>query len=72
VLVKYHMMEEQQQPLDALRDWAAATPMLQALWERHGRPSGLTIRDWAAGLIQEMVAGGVLNLGPDGVVREGE
>jgi hypothetical protein len=31
----------------------------------------LTTRDWAAGLIQEMVAGGVLNLGPDGVVREG-
>jgi hypothetical protein len=71
VLVKYHMMEEQQQPLEALRDWAAATPMLRALWERHGLPAGLTTRDWAAGLIQEMVAGGVLNLGPDGVVREG-
>jgi hypothetical protein len=65
------MMEEQQQPLEALRDWAAATPMLQALWERYGLPAGLTTRDWAAGLIQEMVAGGVLNLGPDGVVREG-
>ena len=71
VLVKYHMMEEQQQPLEALRDWAAATPMLQALWERYGRAAGAGVRDWAAGLIQEMVDGGVLNLGPDGVVREG-
>jgi hypothetical protein len=71
VLVKYHMMEEQQQPLESLRDWAAATPLLQALWERFGRPSGAAVREWAADLIQEMVDGGVLNLGPDGVVREG-
>jgi len=70
VLVKYHMMEEQEQPLEALRDWAAATPLLQALWERYGRPKGATVRDWAAGLIQEMVDGGVLQLGADGVVRE--
>jgi len=62
VLVKYHMMEEQSQPLDALRDWASATPLLQALWDRYGRPTGTTVRDWAAGLIQEMVAGGVLRL----------
>ena len=71
VLVKYHMMEEQQQPLEALRDWAAATPMLQALWERYGLPAGATVRDWAARLIDEMVTGGVLQLGADGVVREG-
>lgn len=71
VLVKYHMMEEQQQPLEELRDWAAATPLLQALWERHGRPTGAAVRDWAACLIDEMVAGRVLQLGADGVVREG-
>ena len=71
VLVKYHMMEEQQQPLEALRDWAAATPMLQALWEHYGRATGAGVREWAARLIDEMVEGGVLNLGPDGVVREG-
>ena len=70
VLVKYHMMEEQLQPLEALCDWAAATPLLQALWERYGRQSGATVRNWAAGLIQEMVDGGVLQLGADGVVRE--
>jgi hypothetical protein len=62
VLVKYHMMEEQSQPLDALCDWAAGTPLLQALWDRYGRPTGTTVRDWAASLIQEMVAGGVLRL----------
>lgn len=71
VLVKYHMMEEQKQPLEALRDWAAAAPLLQALWGRYGRPAGAAVREWAARLIDEMVAGGVLNLGPDGVVREG-
>jgi glyoxylase-like metal-dependent hydrolase (beta-lactamase superfamily II) len=71
VLVKYHMMEEQQQPLESLRDWAADTPLLQALWERFGRQSGAAVREWAADLIQEMVDGGVLNLGLDGVVREG-
>ena len=54
-----------------LRDWAAAAPLLQALWERYGRTSGVAVRDWAAGLIDEMVAGGVLQLGADGVVREG-
>ncbi len=70
VLVKYHMMEEQEQPMDALRDWAAATPLLQALWERYGRPTGMAVRNWAASLIQEMVDGGVLQLGADGVVRE--
>ncbi|MFM8768188.1 MAG: MBL fold metallo-hydrolase, partial [Rubrivivax sp.] len=59
VLVKYHMMEEQQQPLEALRDWAAATPMLRALWELYGRATGVTVRDWAAGPIDEMVDGGV-------------
>jgi hypothetical protein len=36
--------------------------MLRALWERHGRPLGLTTRTWAAGLIDEMVEGGVLRL----------
>jgi len=71
VLVKYHMMEEQQQALEDLRDWAAAAPLLRALWERYGRTSGLAVRDWAAGLIDEMVGGGVLQLGADGVVREG-
>jgi len=70
VLVKYHMMEEQLQPLEALCDWAAATPLLQALWEHYGGQSGATVRNWAGGLIQEMVDGGVLQLGADGVVRE--
>lgn len=71
VLVKYHMMEEQRQTLDALQNWAAATPLLQALWRRYGQATGLPARAWAAGLIDEMVDGGVLKLGPDGVVREG-
>ena len=70
VLVKYHMMEEQEQSLEALREWAAATPLLQALWEHSGGQSGATVRNWAGGLIQEMVDGGVLQLGADGVVRE--
>ncbi|MEI8267585.1 MAG: MBL fold metallo-hydrolase [Betaproteobacteria bacterium] len=62
VLVKYHMMEEQQQALEDLWDWAAATPMLQSLWQRHGQPTRQSARAWAVALIDEMVEGGVLRL----------
>ncbi|MEY3474017.1 MAG: hypothetical protein RL087_475, partial [Pseudomonadota bacterium] len=34
VLIKYHLMEERRQALQALLDWAAHTPYLHALWER--------------------------------------
>jgi hypothetical protein len=35
VLVKYHVMEEREQALDTLLDWAESTPLLRGLWLRH-------------------------------------
>jgi glyoxylase-like metal-dependent hydrolase (beta-lactamase superfamily II) len=60
VLVKYHLMEERAQDEAALLDWAQGTPYLRALWERHGRERDCTARDWAAGIVGELVAGGAL------------
>ena len=60
VLVKYHLMEERAQDETALLDWAAGTPYLRALWEQHGSGGGATARDWAAGIVGELIAGGAL------------
>jgi glyoxylase-like metal-dependent hydrolase (beta-lactamase superfamily II) len=60
VLVKYHLMEERAQDEAALLDWAESTPYLRGLWERHGRGGGATARDWPAGIVDELVAGGAL------------
>jgi glyoxylase-like metal-dependent hydrolase (beta-lactamase superfamily II) len=60
VLIKYHLMEEREQPLDALLDWADATPLLQAVWQRFA-PAGLrSARDWVGVALQELVDAGAL------------
>ena len=40
VLVKYHLLEEQQQALPALLQWFEAAPLVQQVWQRQGRPDG--------------------------------
>ena len=67
VLIKYHLMEEQHQPLDALLRWAAATPMLVALWTRHGLRHSPTPAAWAEQFVHDLVGAGALVL-QDGVV----
>jgi glyoxylase-like metal-dependent hydrolase (beta-lactamase superfamily II) len=69
VLIKYHVMEEQRQPLDELLRWAVATPMLAQLWARHGVHESESPAAWAERFVREMVAGGALALG-DGVVSD--
>jgi glyoxylase-like metal-dependent hydrolase (beta-lactamase superfamily II) len=64
VLLKYHLMEERQQGLQALREWMADTPFLHTIWSGLGRPAGRQA-DWCEQLLQEMLASGVL------VQREG-
>jgi glyoxylase-like metal-dependent hydrolase (beta-lactamase superfamily II) len=60
VLVKYHLMEEREQTLPALLDWAEATPLLVGVWERYP-PSGVTsARLWVQALVAELVASGAL------------
>jgi glyoxylase-like metal-dependent hydrolase (beta-lactamase superfamily II) len=67
VLIKYHLMEEHQQGLDTLLQWAVGTPLLLALWQRFGRAGGGTAESWVAKAVQELVASGALEL-REGVV----
>ncbi len=68
VLLKYHMMEEREQGLPALRDWLRDTPLMQSIWDGLGRPEG-SFAAWADQLLQELLAGGVLGL-RGGVVHD--
>ena len=68
VLVKYHVMEERSQPLPALLDWCAATPLFGAVWERLGRPLG-SARAHADEIVRDLCRSGALAL-RDGVVHD--
>ena len=62
VLIKYHLMEERQQPREDLLQWVADTPLLRALWQRH-RPVGVaSAGQWADKAVDELVGAGVLGL----------
>jgi glyoxylase-like metal-dependent hydrolase (beta-lactamase superfamily II) len=61
VLIKYHLMEERAQPVDAFRAWAEATPLLQGLWERHGRGTHASTGDWALAHAMDLTASGALH-----------
>lgn len=64
VLIKYHLMEEGRQRLEALLDWAAATPFLRALWQRHGRTASPDpgLKAWVEHFVQDLARGGALRL----------
>ncbi len=68
VMLKYHLMEEQQQDLDALRAWTADMPLLAAIWQGLGRPEG-SLAAWNEHLLRDMLATGTL-VHRDGVVHE--
>jgi hypothetical protein len=57
VLVKYHLMEEQQQSWPAFLDWFGNTPLCQAVWQQLGRPEG-TPAHFAEQIVHELVRGG--------------
>jgi glyoxylase-like metal-dependent hydrolase (beta-lactamase superfamily II) len=65
VLVKYHLMEEQQQAWPAFLDWFGTTPLCQAVWQQLGRPEG-TQAHFAEQIVHELVRGGAL------LFREGQ
>jgi glyoxylase-like metal-dependent hydrolase (beta-lactamase superfamily II) len=65
VLIKYHVMEERRIAHAALLQWAAATPMLVALWQRFGHTEGRPARQWCGGFVDELVRAGAL-------VRDGD
>jgi len=60
VMIKYHVMEEQRIAHDALLQWAAATPFLQAAWRRFGAAHGDSPAAWCARFVDELVAHGAL------------
>lgn len=66
VLLKYHMMEERQQPLTALRTWMRDTPLMHAIWDELGSPDG-SQASWSDGLLQELLDSSVLQLRDDTV-----
>ena len=68
VLLKYHLMEEQQQSLTALRAWLADMPLLASIWTGLGRPEG-SLAAWNEHLLRDMLAAGTLVL-RDGVVHD--
>ena len=63
-LTKYHLLEVGSQPLPGLRAWFQATPIVQQVWQRLGRPEGSPAA-WGERLLAELVASAVL------AVREG-
>jgi glyoxylase-like metal-dependent hydrolase (beta-lactamase superfamily II) len=67
-LVKYHLLEVQREPLAALHGWFAATPLVQRVWQRVGRPEG-TAAAWLDRLLGELAASGAIAL-RDGVVAD--
>jgi len=68
VLLKYHLLEERQQPLPVLRAWWAATPLAQRIWQRLGSPDG-SVDAWGERLVDELVASGALTR-QDGLILD--
>jgi glyoxylase-like metal-dependent hydrolase (beta-lactamase superfamily II) len=59
VLLKYHLLEEREQALEALRAWWSSTPLAQRMWARLGGPDG-AVAAWGERLVDELVASGAL------------
>lgn len=58
-LLKYHLLEEQQQAWAPLMAWFTGVPLYGAVWQRMGRPQG-TLEAFAEQVIGELSAAGVL------------
>jgi glyoxylase-like metal-dependent hydrolase (beta-lactamase superfamily II) len=61
VLLKYHLLEEQQQALPDLLAWWSTVPLVQRLWQRLQRPAG-TMPAWCEQLLGELAAVGALRV----------
>jgi glyoxylase-like metal-dependent hydrolase (beta-lactamase superfamily II) len=59
VLIKYHLLEEQQQALPAFDAWLATMGLATSAWQTCGRPDG-SFEAWARGLVDELCASGAL------------
>jgi glyoxylase-like metal-dependent hydrolase (beta-lactamase superfamily II) len=68
VLLKYHAMEVQAQPLADWRRWCETTPMLRGMHERIG--AGTSYAAWCDAMLASLLQSGALALDAQGVVRE--
>jgi glyoxylase-like metal-dependent hydrolase (beta-lactamase superfamily II) len=68
VLVKYHLMEEQQQPWADFLHWFTTTELCRSIWQRLDRPEG-TMTAFAERLVAELLAAGALAQ-RDGVLHD--
>ncbi|MDP1692814.1 MAG: MBL fold metallo-hydrolase [Burkholderiaceae bacterium] len=59
VLIKYHLLEEQQQPWSDFLAWFTEVEMCRAIWDALGHPKG-TMPAFAEHLVAELVASGAL------------
>jgi glyoxylase-like metal-dependent hydrolase (beta-lactamase superfamily II) len=65
-LLKFHLLEEQQQSWPNLLQWFTGVSLYDALWQRMGRPDG-TMADFAQSVVAELCKSGALAV-RDGVV----
>lgn len=61
VMLKYHLMEEWQQPLPEMRARLNSTTVMASIWQQMGRPTD-ALAPRSEQLLQDMVAGGTLQL----------
>ncbi|MBE0548482.1 MAG: MBL fold metallo-hydrolase, partial [Rubrivivax sp.] len=59
VLIKYHLLEEQQQPWSEFLSWFTEVEMCRVIWDTLGHPKG-TMPAFAEDLVAELVASGAL------------
>jgi glyoxylase-like metal-dependent hydrolase (beta-lactamase superfamily II) len=62
VLLKYHLMEERQQPLQAVLRWAQGTSLFVAIWQQVGARLTGSPDEWAARLVDELARSGALHV----------
>ncbi|MBA3590047.1 MAG: MBL fold metallo-hydrolase, partial [Methylibium sp.] len=68
-LVKYHLMEEREQPLEEVLRWAQEASLFVAIWRRVGTELARSPGEWAARLVDELAGSGALRM-KAGVVRD--
>ena len=62
VLVKYHLMEHQRQPLADFQAWAACTPFLARVWDQYGRPHAASPGQWGEAFLRELAGVGLARM----------
>ena len=69
VLLKYHLLEEQQQDLRDVLAWWSTVPLINGLWQRLQQPAG-SMAAWGEQLVHELAAAGALRIDGTRVTNE--